>query len=55
MPRWDGPAPQAGRLSKNPSEYKIRFTSAAHVKAGRSGSSAFRLTKLPAQLKSPRF
>jgi hypothetical protein len=29
MPRWDGPAPQAGRLSKNPSEYKIRFTSAA--------------------------
>jgi hypothetical protein len=28
---------------------------AQHVKAERSGSSAFRLTKLPAQLKSRRF
>jgi hypothetical protein len=29
IPKWDGPAPLTGLLSKNPAEYKIRFTSAA--------------------------
>ena len=29
IPKWDGPAPLVGLLSKNPAEYKIRFTSAA--------------------------
>ena len=29
MPRRDGPAPRVRRLPRNPSEYKIRFTSAA--------------------------
>ena len=29
MPRWDGPAPRVGLPPKIPSEYKVRFTSAA--------------------------